>query len=184
MNRLANNRCYLAGAMEKDATNGVEWRQAIQVALADLHIRWLDPTDKPTAIGRETLETKQELVQARHARDYDAVRNIMKTIRCVDLRMTDISDFLVVNLDPDVPTFGTHEEIANANRQKKPIIVHLVGGKEHTPLWLLAMLPHQLIFSTWEEIYHYLRHIAHDPVIDRLNRWYFFDFAGDDRHEA
>ena len=65
MNRLADNRCYLAGAMEKDATNGIEWRQAIQVALADLHIRWLDPTNKPTAIGRETLETKQELVQAR-----------------------------------------------------------------------------------------------------------------------
>ena len=93
MNRLADNRCYLAGAMEKDATNGIEWRQAIQAALADLHIRWLDPTNKPTAIGRETLETKQELVQARRARDYDAVRNIMKTIRCVDLRMTDISDF-------------------------------------------------------------------------------------------
>ena len=129
MNRLANNRCYLAGAMEKDATNGIEWRQAIQAALSDLRIRWLDPTDKPTAIGRETLETKQELIQARLAHDYDAVRNIMRTIRCVDLRMTDISDFLIVNLDPDVPTFGTHEEIANANRQKKPIIVHLVGGK-------------------------------------------------------
>jgi len=45
------------------------------------------------------------------------------------------------------------------------------------------MLPHQLIFSTWDDIYRYLRHIAHDPVIDRLNRWYFFDF-GEDRHEA
>ena len=44
----------------------------------------------------------------------------MKIIRCVDLRMVDISDFLVVNLDPDIPTFGTHEEIANANRQRSP----------------------------------------------------------------
>lgn len=178
LNRLANNRCYLAGAMEKDATNGVEWRQAIQATLADLHICWLDPTHKPTEIGHETLETKQELIRAREAGDYEAIHNLMKTIRCVDLRMTDISDFLIVNLDPKVPTFGTHEEIANANRQKKPIIVHLVGGKEKTPLWLLAMLPHQLIFSTWDEIHRYLRHIAHDRVIDRLNRWYFFDFQG------
>ena len=69
MNRLANNRCYLAGAMEKDATNGIEWRQALQTALSDLRICWLDPTDKPTAIGRETLETKQELIQARQAHD-------------------------------------------------------------------------------------------------------------------
>jgi nucleoside 2-deoxyribosyltransferase len=181
INRLRNNRCYLAGAMEKDATNGVEWRQAIQESLADLQVCWLDPTHKPTEIGRETIETKVALIQAREAHDYEAVRNIMKTIRCVDLRMTDISDFLIVNLDPTIPTFGTHEEIANANRQKKPIIVHLIGGKEATPLWLLAMLPHQLIFSTWEEIHHYLRHVAYDPVIDRLNRWYFFKLT---HHEA
>lgn len=176
MNRLKNHRCYLAGAMEKDATNGVEWRQAIQKALIDLQVCWLDPTHKPTEIGQETLETKEALLQARQAHDYDAVHNIMKIIRCVDLRMTDISDFLVVNLDPAIPTFGTHEEIANANRQKKPIIVHLIGGKEKTPLWLLAMLPHQLIFATWDDIHRYLRHVAHDPVIDRLNRWYFFQF--------
>jgi len=174
MNRLANNRCYLAGAMERDNTNGIEWRQAIQDALRDLHICWLDPTNKPGCIGRETPETKNELMQARQTGDYDAVRNIMRVIRCVDLRLTDISDFLVVNLDPDVPTFGTHEEIANANRQKKPIIVRVAGGKAKTPLWLLAMLPHQLIFSTWDEVYAYIRHIAHDPVIDRLDRWYFF----------
>jgi hypothetical protein len=162
--------------MEKDASNGVDWRQTIQTVLADLKICWLDPTDKPTTIGYETIETKQELFNARQAQDYDAIHQRMKIIRCVDLRMTDISDFLVVNLDPDVPTFGTHEEIANANRQKKPIIIRIVGGKKRTPFWLLAMLPHQLIFSTWEEIHQYLRHIAHDQVIDRLNRWYFFEF--------
>jgi len=175
MNRLKHARCYLAGAMEKDETNGLEWRQAIQTALADLQICWLDPTHKPTDIGRETLNTKKQLFRARQAGDYDAIAKLMKVIRCVDLRMTDISDFMVVNLDPDVPTFGTHEEIANGNRQKKPIIIHMIGGKERTPLWLLAMLPHQLIFSTWEEIHHYLRHVAYDAVIDRLNRWYFFN---------
>jgi hypothetical protein len=175
MNRLKHNRCYLAGAMEKDATNGVEWRQEIQNVLSDLKICWLDPTDKPTEIGRETLATKQELITAREAGDYEAVAHLMKTIRCVDLRMTDISDFLIVNLDPDVPTFGTLEEISNANRQKKPVLVHIVGGKNRAPLWLLAMLPHQLIFSEWSGIHAYLRHIAHDEVIDRLNRWYFFD---------
>src|SRR5271157_2611345 len=175
LNRLKFTRCYLAGAMEKDISNGVEWRQTIQDILSDLKVVWLDPTHKPTEIGRETLETKEEMFKAREACDYDAVHKLMKIIRCVDLRMVDISDFLVVNLDPNIPTCGTHEEIANANRQKKPIIVRLVGGKEKTPLWLLAMLPHQLIFSTWEEVHHYLRHINGDTVIDRLNRWYFFN---------
>ncbi len=178
MNRLTNTRCYLAGAMEKDETNGVEWRQTIQLALRDLGICWLDPTKKPTDIGRETVESKNEMIEAREACDYEAVHKLMKIIRCVDLRMVDISDFLVVNLDPDIPTFGTHEEIANANRQKKPIIIRIVGGKAKTPLWLLAMLPHQLILSTWEEVHQYLRHIDHDTLIDRLNRWYFFNLGG------
>lgn len=175
MNRLKNTRCYLAGAMEKDPTNGVEWRQAIKTDLAELGVCWLDPTDKPIEIGRETPEMKDELIRARAAKDYDAVTKLMKLIRCIDLRMGDISDFLVVNIHPDVPTFGTHEEIANANRQKKPIIVRVEGGKERTPLWLLAMLPHAMIFGTWQEVHQYLRHIAHDETIDRLNRWYFFD---------
>ena len=35
-----------------------------------------------------------------------------------------------------------------------------------------------MIFSTWNDVKKYLRHIAHDPVIDRLNRWYFFNWMG------
>jgi hypothetical protein len=162
--------------MEKDASNGVEWRQGIQTALAGRGILWLDPTNKPTEVGRETTETKQELFDARKAGDYEAIRQRMKIIRCVDLRMVDISDFLVVNLDPEIPTFGTHEEIANANRQKKPILVRVTGGKSKCPLWLLGMLPLKLIFSEWEEIYNYLDHIDRDTIIDHLNRWYFFTF--------
>jgi hypothetical protein len=160
--------------MEKDAKNGVGWRQYIQKQLADLDICWLDPTNKPTDVGFETIATKNQMFAAREAGDYEAVAERMKVIRCVDLRMTDIADYLIVNLDPDVPTFGTLEEVCNGNRQKKPIILRIAGGKKRTPLWLLAMLPHQLIFSEWDEVYAYLRHIAHDEVIDRLNRWYFF----------
>lgn len=161
--------------MEKDANN-IEWRRTIQQELADLSIHWLDPTNKPTTIGYETPETKKELERARLIGNYGAVRDIMRVIRCVDLRMTDIADFLIVNIHPGIPTYGTIEEIANANRQKKPIIVHVVGGKQYTPFWLFAMLPHELIFSTWEEVRTYLRHIAYDMEIDRMNRWHFFYF--------
>ena len=54
-------------------------------------------------------------------------------------------------------------------------------ARPSTPLWLYGMLPHQMIFSTWDDLYAYLRHIAHDPVIDRLNRWYFFDLSHTER---
>jgi hypothetical protein len=40
-----------------------------------------------------------------------------------------------------------------------------------------------MIFSTWEDLCAYLRHIAHDAVIDRLNRWYFFDLSHTERSD-
>ena len=73
--------------MEKDCTNGMEWRQAIQDDLSDLGICWLDPTCKPTDIAQETVKTKEALFQAREAGNYEAIHKTMKIIRCVDLRM-------------------------------------------------------------------------------------------------
>jgi nucleoside 2-deoxyribosyltransferase len=99
----------------------------------------------------------------------------MKTIRSVDLRLVDISDFLVVNLDLDIHPCGTYEEITWANRQKKPIIIHMVQGKGHAPDWLFGMIPHQMIFSNWDEIKNYLNHINNSENIDTHKRWYFFN---------
>ena len=47
----------------------------------------------------------------------------MKQIRPVDLRMVDICDFLIVNLDLEVHATGTYEELYWANRCIKPILV-------------------------------------------------------------
>lgn len=43
---------------------------------------------------------------------------MMKVIRSVDLRLVDISDFMIVNLDLETHPCGTLEEIFWANRQK------------------------------------------------------------------
>ena len=87
----------------------------------------------------------------------------------------DISDFLIVNLDLDTHPCGTYEEIFWANRQKKPIIIHTVQGKEHTPDWLFGTVPHQMIYSDWNDIYGYLEHINSSENINSYNRWYFFN---------
>ena len=99
----------------------------------------------------------------------------MKEIRNVDLRMVDISDFLIVNIDLDIYPCGTMEEIFLGNREKKPIILHMKQGKQNTPDWLFGAIPHQLIFSSWEEIRGYLTHINTSSSIDSYKRWYFFD---------
>ncbi len=179
MNRLALNRGYLCGAMDRVADGGVGWRQDIMDSLKELKILWLDPCRKPIDIGVEDMENRALRQRAKRAGDFEFVRDQMKQIRPVDLRMVDVSDFLIVNLDLDVHACGTYEELYWANRCKKPVIVRVAQGVEHTPDWLLGTLPFEMIFSTWDQVKTYMRHIAHDPVIDRLNRWYFFDWMGE-----
>ena len=58
MNRLALNRGYLCGAMDRVLDGGVGWRQDLKNSLKELKILWLDPTRKPIDIGIEDLENR------------------------------------------------------------------------------------------------------------------------------
>jgi len=179
VNRLAFNRGYLCGAMDRAKDGGVGWREYLKSALVDLKILWLDPTDKPIDIGVEDLENRQHRHLLKERGDFDAVCGEMKQIRSIDLRMVDIADFMVVNLDLDVHACGTLEELFWANRMKKPVLVRTEQGKRNTPDWLFGTLPHQLMFSTWDEVIAYLRHVARDEHVDHLKRWRFFNFTGE-----
>ena len=178
MNRLALNRGYLCGAMDRVIDGGIGWRQDLIDSLSDLNILWLDPCRKPIDIGVDDLENRELRHKAKRSGDFEFVRNQMKQIRPVDLRMVDVADFLIVNIDLQVHATGTYEELFLANREKKPILVRVAQGIENCPDWLFGTLPFEMIFSTWDEVKTYLRHIDHDPVIDRLNRWYFFNWMG------
>lgn len=178
MNRLANNRGYLCGAMDRVADGGIGWRANLQEALKDLGVFWLDPTNKPIDIGIEDLPSRMMRREAKQQGRYDLVQHDMKIIRCVDLRMVDISDFIIVNLDMDVHACGTYEELYLANREKKPIIVRVEQGKHACPDWLFGTIPHEMIFSEWGDVYNYLRHVATDKMVETFGRWYFFDFMG------
>lgn len=179
MNRLKNMRGYLGGAMEFAEELGIEWRQQIKKDTQDLEVIWLDPTDKPIDIGIEDIENHEIRKKLKRQGYFDEVANTMKVVRCVDLRMVDLADFLIVNIDTSIHTTGTYEEIFLANRQKKPIVIRIKQGKCACPDWLLATIPHQMIFSTWVEVREYLYHIAHDPIIEHRKRWYFFNWTGE-----
>ena len=176
MNRLANTRGYLCGGMDRCADGGVQWRAHLKSDLAELDIYWMDPCCKPIDMDLEDIENRKLRRAAKDRGDFDFVRQAMKTIRHVDLRMVDISDFLVVHIDLEVHAAGTYEETTLANRQKKPVLAHIEQGKKHVPDWLIAMIGHSTIFSTWPEVHDYIRHIAHDQVIDDLGRWMFFNW--------
>jgi nucleoside 2-deoxyribosyltransferase len=174
MNRLENQRVYLAGAMDRVPDRGSTWRDNITPFLQELGVIVFNPINKPSNIGLEDAEVHSLKKKLKQREDYDELSSIMKTIRGVDLRLVDISDFLIVNLDIETHPCGTLEEIFWANRQKKPIIIHMEQGKQQTPDWLFGTIPHQMIFSSWDEIKDHLIHINSAPNIETYKRWYFF----------
>lgn len=174
MNRLKNQRVYLAGAMDRVPDRGTTWRDNITPFLEDIGVVVFNPISKPTDIGLEDQDTHAIKLKLKEKHRYDELSSMMKVIRSVDLRLVDISDFLIVNLNLDIHPCGTYEEIFWANRQKKPIIIHMEQGKCSTPDWLFGTIPHQMIFSTWEEIKEHLLHINSAENIDTYKRWYFF----------
>ena len=174
-NRLKNQRVYLAGAMDRVHDRGNGWRDNITPFLEELGVMVFNPIKKPTALAQEDETTHKLKVQLKQQENYTELSLLMKTIRSVDLRLVDISDFLIVNLDLDIHPCGTYEEIFWANRQKKPIIVHMEQGKQSAPDWLFGTIPHQMIFSSWNDIKEYLLTIHNNSEIDTFNRWYFFN---------
>jgi hypothetical protein len=174
LNRFRNQRVYLAGAMDRVPDRGAGWRDSISPFLQEMGISVLNPLNKPTNIGLEDDSTHKFKNLLKEHGKWDELSELMKTIRSVDLRLVDISDFLIVNLDINTHPCGTLEEIFWANRQKKPIIVHMEQGKEHTPDWLFGTIPHQMIFSNWSEIKNYLIYINSSEEIETYKRWYFF----------
>lgn len=173
INRLNNQRVYLAGAIDRVPDRGIGWRENISPFLKSLGVNINDPLKKSGDLGIEDSLTYSQKKALKASQDYDNLSLLMKEIRRVDLRLVDISDFLIVNLDLDIHPCGTYEEIFWANRQKKPIIVHVEQLKQAAPDWLFGTVPHQMIFSTWLEIRDYLNHINNSKDIETFNRWYF-----------
>ena len=190
MGRLYGSRSYQVGAMDRVPDGGVAWRDNLKPFLNSLGIWVFNPCDKPLrdidadVLAYETPEARASRAAAKQGGDLRRVAREMKLVRATDLRMVDITDFIVVNIDINVHATGTYEEITTANRQRKPILVHVEGGVQNTPDWLIAMLGEKAVddftFNSWEELKTYLVTIDKvDPQgMSRLNlhhRWVFFD---------
>jgi len=179
MNRLRHTRCYLCGAMDRAPDAGEGWRKNTRKANDHQGIVWLDPTRKPIDIGTEDAASRARRRKSKAEGKLDEVSKEMKPIRHVDLRMVDISDFLIVNLDLDIHACGTYEEIFLANSQKKPVLLHVEQGRNSVPDWLIGTLPSEHIFDSWVDLHAYVDRINSDPKwCDNYGRWYFFDWTG------
>jgi hypothetical protein len=156
----------------------VEWRRSITSFLQERGIVVLDPTQKPIsqldAVPSEIGEEKRMTQALKDAGKFDEYRVIAKKIRSVDLRMTDIADFLVVYVDKSIPMCGTWEELFNANRQKKPILVFIEGGAKEASLWLHGTIHYKYIFENLGEVKSFIAAID-DGIVQMDGRWQLLD---------
>ena len=168
-NLLSGSRAYLAGNLEYTEDNFEHgWRQRIGGELRKLSVTVLDPTD--IVFKGQPIEKREELKRLRGEGKFDEVAEYMKEVVRKDLRQIDVSDFIIVNWNIDVPTFGTPHELTIALQQKKPIFL-AVGDKLRTPLWFFGTLPHKYIYNNTEEILEMVKKIDSEEVEIDSDRW-------------
>ena len=99
----------------------------------------------------------------------------MKEIVHYDLRMVDISDFVVVYIDPEIFIFGTIHELLNSLHQRKPTLVVIEGGKKNACNWLFGIMDFNFMFDSFDELKEFLTHIDNGTIEADLSRWVFFN---------
>ncbi len=176
INRLCGMRCYLIGAMDRAKDGGLGWRQTIKEFLRTKGVVVLDPCDKPIDIGQECIEDRRVRDAMKQSGQYEELAQMVKLLRVVDLRMTDMADFVIVHLDTDIHACGTYEELFWANRLKNPVLIVCKQGKVGCPDWLFGVVPHQHIFDDFEQLCEYLEHVAHASEVNHMHRWTFFNY--------
>ena len=169
--KLKGSRVYLCGAISYVTED--DWRSGMGEWLKEKGVTVLDPLNKPLVGFDENLESKNRRLSLREQENWDQIAAEMRLIRCIDLRMVDICDFIIVHIDLNTYTVGTWEEVTLANRQKKPILMVVRQSKKATPDWVFGMFNHETVFNNWTELKDYLD--AVDIGIITPKRWRIFD---------
>lgn len=143
MNELSKGKldqacCYLSGAMEYAADSGVSWRRQFMQMIWDkgLNVDFIDPTNKPGGEDIKLGEDKEYQVKLQKEGKYLELRDYVSKYRRFDLRFVDLSDFLVVVIDPNIHLCGTYNEVFLAEQQHKPCFFVCDGGLSKLPRWL------------------------------------------------
>ena len=170
---LKDSLCYLAGPIEDVEDNGVEWRKRFINKSSSMKIRFIDPCDKPANCTQEIDKIggdQRKVDLYRKNRQFKELQKFVKKFRREDLRFVDISDFLVVYIDPDVHMCGSYDELITAERQRKPIFAIVKGGIDRLPTWLFGVFELEHVFPTVEDCVNYLYDI-HEGIKPMDDRW-------------
>lgn len=176
LNRLNKTLCYLCGPMDRVADGGVGWRKMITPLMKDLGVGVLDPSNKPTDFARENGSFRDTINRLKSEHQFDEVKDRMRDIAAIDLRMVDIAHFVIMYMNIDIHMCGSYHEAFTAVQQKKPVLIVCEQGKENVPNWMFGTIPHQHMFSDWPSMLGYLSDVDSGLCSKHYNRWRFFDF--------
>ena len=171
---LNGARVYLSGPMdfvasrEEEKKNG--WRVRVKQFLQSYGAIVFDPWEKPKVrglheYGKEdvvsiNVREKWTFEESRKGAEIrsDCAQNFYETMH-IDLRMVDISDFVIAYCPTNIYSVGTPHEIITARNQHKPVLFvstpvvfpalenlknHLNGSGNKTGLQLLSELKNQV----------------------------------------
>mgnify|MGYP003133445017 CR=1 FL=1 len=177
VNKLNGLRCYLAGPIDHADDDGKGWRVKTQKWLEKRNAYVFNPCAKPISYQqyKEIDEEKTKMMALKSSGRYFELTQRMKEIVHVDLRMVDVSDFVIVYLNPEVKMFGTIHELITSLQQRKPTLVVVEGGKSKAPNWLFGLMDYNFMFDSFKELYEFLTHIDEEFIQADLSRWVFFE---------
>jgi nucleoside 2-deoxyribosyltransferase len=167
---LNNTKVYLAGNMEF-TSDSVGWREYATNRLRKLNIKTLSPLDTVFVNQlNETADDRERLKSLRQSEKYDEVSEYMRSVVKKDLRLIDLCDIIIVNMEVMRPTFGTMHELIIAIQQKKPVFLS-VFDKKQCPLWLFGIIKPEYIYNNIDEILDTLEKIDSGEIDIDVRRW-------------
>lgn len=146
-NILDSATVYLSGPMDfvpdREKEKRVGWRTRVSQFLEKRGVNVYDPWNKPPVSGLPNYGKEDEFTnKAREAWTYadDDGGRLMRARLCetfwptlhIDLRMTDLADFLIAYCPTNTYSVGTVHEIALARQQHKPVLL-VTPRLESTP---------------------------------------------------
>lgn len=136
-NHLKGARVYLSGPMDFVASRAKEkkygWRNRVSQFFKSYGVTVFDPWNKPKIRGLYEYGREDEItIKAREDWTYEAgIKGIAARGACaatfwetlhIDLRMVDISDFIIAYCPTNIYSVGTVHEIVAARQQRKPVL--------------------------------------------------------------
>lgn len=169
-NILWGTRTYLIGNMEYQ--NGEDWRDKVKRILSPRGVICFDPYHKPFINDvDEDTEARSRLQDWKDKEEWEKLQDRMWKVRSYDLRLVDISDFLIVRIVPGVASWGSAEELVTSVRAKKPIFLVVEGSKKNTPLWIFGMIPHRYIYDSIDDALKMITNIDEGITPIDSDRW-------------